>query len=152
MTFQLISFLWGHCHWHSFICFVQISVKNNKISLMDIQKGRKDVTCATPTPTGPLTDPVSLIRKRPFDHCANFKVKNCALFISSCFLSFHLATSTTPATSTTCTATVPPQPQYSYHDINVYSLAGLAPHITLNPTVSNPALAPCPRFLLCGVV
>uniref|UniRef100_A0A2D4HM53 CCR4-NOT transcription complex subunit 1 CAF1-binding domain-containing protein n=1 Tax=Micrurus lemniscatus lemniscatus TaxID=129467 RepID=A0A2D4HM53_MICLE len=45
-------------------------------------------------------------------------------------------TSTTSATSTTCTATVPPQPQYSYHDINVYSLGGLAPHITLNPTVS----------------
>ncbi|KAL9839323.1 LOW QUALITY PROTEIN: CCR4-NOT transcription complex subunit 1 [Geothlypis trichas] len=43
--------------------------------------------------------------------------------------------STTPATSTTCTATVPPQPQYSYHDINVYSLGGLAPHITLNPTI-----------------
>lgn len=47
-----------------------------------------------------------------------------------------LASSTTSATSTTCTATVPPQPQYSYHDINVYSLGGLAPHITLNPTVS----------------
>nr|XP_033796481.1 CCR4-NOT transcription complex subunit 1 isoform X3 [Geotrypetes seraphini] len=47
---------------------------------------------------------------------------------------------TTPATSTTCTVTVPPQPQYSYHDINVYSLAGLAPHITLNPTMFLTAL------------
>lgn len=57
----------------------------------------------------------------------------------SCFstnILYSTAASTTPATSTTCTATVPPQPQYSYHDINVYSLGGLAPHITLNPTVS----------------
>ncbi|KAM5263728.1 CCR4-NOT transcription complex subunit 1 isoform 3-T3 [Ctenodactylus gundi] len=58
-------------------------------------------------------------------------------------------TSTTPATSTTCTATVPPQPQYSYHDINVYSLAGLAPHITLNPTIplfqAHPQLKQCVR-------
>uniref|UniRef100_A0A8C4LUP1 CCR4-NOT transcription complex subunit 1 n=1 Tax=Equus asinus asinus TaxID=83772 RepID=A0A8C4LUP1_EQUAS len=72
-----------------------------------------------------------------------------ALFISSYFVSLHLATSTTPATSTTCTATVPPQPQYSYHDINVYSLAGLAPHITLNPTIplfqAHPQLKQCVR-------
>ncbi|XP_020746366.1 CCR4-NOT transcription complex subunit 1 isoform X7 [Odocoileus virginianus] len=58
-------------------------------------------------------------------------------------------TSTTPATSTTCAATVPPQPQYSYHDINVYSLAGLAPHITLNPTIplfqAHPQLKQCVR-------
>ncbi|XP_039331775.1 CCR4-NOT transcription complex subunit 1 isoform X6 [Saimiri boliviensis] len=58
-------------------------------------------------------------------------------------------TSTTPATNTTCTATVPPQPQYSYHDINVYSLAGLAPHITLNPTIplfqAHPQLKQCVR-------
>ncbi|KAM8774949.1 CCR4-NOT transcription complex subunit 1 isoform 3-T4 [Rhynchonycteris naso] len=58
-------------------------------------------------------------------------------------------TSTTPATSTACTATVPPQPQYSYHDINVYSLAGLAPHITLNPTIplfqAHPQLKQCVR-------
>ncbi|XP_010075687.1 PREDICTED: CCR4-NOT transcription complex subunit 1 [Pterocles gutturalis] len=57
--------------------------------------------------------------------------------------------STTPATSTTCTATVPPQPQYSYHDINVYSLGGLAPHITLNPTIplfqAHPQLKQCVR-------
>ncbi|XP_042293181.1 CCR4-NOT transcription complex subunit 1 isoform X2 [Sceloporus undulatus] len=57
--------------------------------------------------------------------------------------------STTPATSTTCTATVPPQPQYSYHDINVYSLGGLAPHITLNPTIplfqTHPQLKQCVR-------
>ncbi|XP_042293180.1 CCR4-NOT transcription complex subunit 1 isoform X1 [Sceloporus undulatus] len=59
------------------------------------------------------------------------------------------AASTTPATSTTCTATVPPQPQYSYHDINVYSLGGLAPHITLNPTIplfqTHPQLKQCVR-------
>ncbi|XP_065517048.1 CCR4-NOT transcription complex subunit 1-like isoform X2 [Lathamus discolor] len=58
-------------------------------------------------------------------------------------------TSTTPATSATCTATVPPQPQYSYHDINVYSLGGLAPHITLNPTIllfqAHPQLKQCVR-------
>ncbi|PIO34363.1 hypothetical protein AB205_0070670 [Aquarana catesbeiana] len=45
------------------------------------------------------------------------------------------ATATAPPPSTTCAATVPPQPQYSYHDIHVYSLAGIAPHITLNPTI-----------------
>ncbi|XP_033929606.1 CCR4-NOT transcription complex subunit 1-like isoform X9 [Melopsittacus undulatus] len=57
--------------------------------------------------------------------------------------------STTPATSATCTAMVPPQPQYSYHDINVYSLGGLAPHITLNPTIllfqAHPQLKQCVR-------
>ncbi|XP_037733762.1 CCR4-NOT transcription complex subunit 1 isoform X8 [Lepidochelys kempii] len=57
--------------------------------------------------------------------------------------------STTPATNTTCTASVPPQPQYSYHDINVYSLGGLAPHITLNPTIplfqAHPQLKQCVR-------
>ncbi|XP_067408837.1 CCR4-NOT transcription complex subunit 1 isoform X8 [Emydura macquarii macquarii] len=57
--------------------------------------------------------------------------------------------STTPATNTTCTASVPPQPQYSYHDINVYSLGGLAPHITLNPTIplfqTHPQLKQCVR-------
>ncbi|XP_061215358.1 CCR4-NOT transcription complex subunit 1 [Neopsephotus bourkii] len=57
--------------------------------------------------------------------------------------------STTLATSATCTATVPPQPQYSYHDINVYSLGGLAPHITLNPTIllfqAHPQLKQCVR-------
>uniref|UniRef100_A0A8D2Q535 CCR4-NOT transcription complex subunit 1 n=1 Tax=Varanus komodoensis TaxID=61221 RepID=A0A8D2Q535_VARKO len=60
-----------------------------------------------------------------------------------------LPASTTPATSTTCTATVPPQPQYSYHDINVYSLGGLAPHITLNPSIplfqAHPQLKQCVR-------
>ncbi|KAM9302308.1 CCR4-NOT transcription complex subunit 1 [Gastrophryne carolinensis] len=45
------------------------------------------------------------------------------------------ATATAPPPSTTCAPTVPPQPQYSYHDIHVYSLAGIAPHITLNPTI-----------------
>uniref|UniRef100_A0A8C3S0I4 CCR4-NOT transcription complex subunit 1 n=1 Tax=Chelydra serpentina TaxID=8475 RepID=A0A8C3S0I4_CHESE len=57
--------------------------------------------------------------------------------------------SITPATNTTCTASVPPQPQYSYHDINVYSLGGLAPHITLNPTIplfqAHPQLKQCVR-------
>ncbi|XP_030438102.1 CCR4-NOT transcription complex subunit 1 isoform X7 [Gopherus evgoodei] len=57
--------------------------------------------------------------------------------------------STTPATNTTCAASVPPQPQYSYHDINVYSLGGLAPHITLNPTIplfqAHPQLKQCVR-------
>uniref|UniRef100_A0A8C8VJC4 CCR4-NOT transcription complex subunit 1 n=1 Tax=Pelusios castaneus TaxID=367368 RepID=A0A8C8VJC4_9SAUR len=57
--------------------------------------------------------------------------------------------STTPATNTTCTASVPPQPQYSYHDINVYSLGGLAPHITLNPSIplfqAHPQLKQCVR-------
>ncbi|XP_074824547.1 CCR4-NOT transcription complex subunit 1 isoform X5 [Natator depressus] len=57
--------------------------------------------------------------------------------------------STTPATNSTCTASVPPQPQYSYHDINVYSLGGLAPHITLNPTIplfqAHPQLKQCVR-------
>lgn len=36
----------------------------------------------------------------------------------------------------TCTATGPPTPQFSYHDINVYALAGLAPHINININVS----------------
>ncbi|CAJ0940956.1 unnamed protein product [Ranitomeya imitator] len=64
---------------------------------------------------------------------------------SSC----HLATATAPPPSATCTATAPPQPQYSYHDIHVYSLAGLAPHITLNPTIplfqAHPQLKQCVR-------
>ncbi|XP_073420481.1 CCR4-NOT transcription complex subunit 1 isoform X2 [Dendrobates tinctorius] len=59
------------------------------------------------------------------------------------------ATATAPPPSATCTATAPPQPQYSYHDIHVYSLAGLAPHITLNPTIplfqAHPQLKQCVR-------
>ncbi|CAH2323826.1 CCR4-NOT transcription complex subunit 1 isoform X9 [Pelobates cultripes] len=59
------------------------------------------------------------------------------------------ATATAPPPSTTCTSSVPPQPQYSYHDIHVYSLAGLAPHITLNPTIplfqAHPQLKQCVR-------
>ncbi|XP_041077409.1 CCR4-NOT transcription complex subunit 1-like isoform X2 [Polyodon spathula] len=50
------------------------------------------------------------------------------------FLPFAAATST-PATTTTCTATGPPTPQFSYHDINVYALAGLAPHINFNQNI-----------------
>uniref|UniRef100_A0A8C5QAP2 CCR4-NOT transcription complex subunit 1 n=1 Tax=Leptobrachium leishanense TaxID=445787 RepID=A0A8C5QAP2_9ANUR len=59
------------------------------------------------------------------------------------------ATATVPPPSTTCTSGVPPQPQYSYHDIHVYSLAGLAPHITLNPSIplfqAHPHLKQCVR-------
>ncbi|XP_028814691.1 CCR4-NOT transcription complex subunit 1 isoform X3 [Denticeps clupeoides] len=54
-----------------------------------------------------------------------------------------------PATTTTCTATGPPTPQFSYHDINVYALAGLAPHININMTVpllqTHPQLKQCVR-------
>ncbi|XP_041123615.1 CCR4-NOT transcription complex subunit 1 isoform X3 [Polyodon spathula] len=50
------------------------------------------------------------------------------------FLPFAAAPST-PATTTTCTATGPPTPQFSYHDINVYALAGLAPHINFNQNI-----------------
>ncbi|MGH0142292.1 UNVERIFIED_CONTAM: hypothetical protein FKN15_002874 [Acipenser sinensis] len=50
------------------------------------------------------------------------------------FLPFAAAPST-PATTTTCTATGPPTPQFSYHDINVYALAGLAPHIHFNQNI-----------------
>ncbi|XP_068117639.1 CCR4-NOT transcription complex subunit 1-like isoform X2 [Hyperolius riggenbachi] len=46
------------------------------------------------------------------------------------------ADSTDSTTSTTSTGMVPQPPQYNYHDICVYSLAGLAPHITLNPKIS----------------
>ncbi|XP_041123618.1 CCR4-NOT transcription complex subunit 1 isoform X6 [Polyodon spathula] len=45
------------------------------------------------------------------------------------------AAPSTPATTTTCTATGPPTPQFSYHDINVYALAGLAPHINFNQNI-----------------
>ncbi|XP_066569701.1 CCR4-NOT transcription complex subunit 1 isoform X14 [Amia ocellicauda] len=59
------------------------------------------------------------------------------------------AAPSTPATTTTCTATGPPTPQFSYHDINVYALAGLAPHININPNIpllqAHPQLKQCVR-------
>ncbi|XP_056106928.1 CCR4-NOT transcription complex subunit 1 isoform X7 [Rhinichthys klamathensis goyatoka] len=61
-------------------------------------------------------------------------------------VSFTVAPST-PATTTTCTATGPPTPQFSYHDINVYALAGLAPHITIN--VNIPLLQAHPQLKQC---
>ncbi|XP_051787588.1 CCR4-NOT transcription complex subunit 1 isoform X1 [Erpetoichthys calabaricus] len=64
------------------------------------------------------------------------------------FLPFAAASST-PATTTACTTTGPPTPQFSYHDINVYSLAGLAPHININPNIplfqTHPQLKQCVR-------
>ncbi|XP_006641456.1 CCR4-NOT transcription complex subunit 1 isoform X11 [Lepisosteus oculatus] len=58
------------------------------------------------------------------------------------------AAPSTPATTTTCTATGPPTPQFSYHDINVYALAGLAPHINY-PNIpllqAHPQLKQCVR-------
>lgn len=52
------------------------------------------------------------------------------------FVPFAAPPSTPAATTTTCTSTGPPTPQFSYHDINVYALAGLAPHININANVS----------------
>uniref|UniRef100_A0A8C5HTK1 CCR4-NOT transcription complex subunit 1 n=1 Tax=Gouania willdenowi TaxID=441366 RepID=A0A8C5HTK1_GOUWI len=55
----------------------------------------------------------------------------------------------TPAATTTCTTTGPPTPQFSYHDINVYALAGLSPHININSTIpllqTHPQLKQCIR-------
>ncbi|XP_068460155.1 CCR4-NOT transcription complex subunit 1 isoform X10 [Clinocottus analis] len=54
----------------------------------------------------------------------------------------------TPAVITTaCTTTGPPTPQFSYHDINVYALAGLAPHININ--VNIPLLQAHPQLKQC---
>uniref|UniRef100_A0A8C4WXR9 CCR4-NOT transcription complex, subunit 1 n=1 Tax=Eptatretus burgeri TaxID=7764 RepID=A0A8C4WXR9_EPTBU len=49
-----------------------------------------------------------------------------------------LPAQTTIVTSgiTTTTTTGPPQPQFSFYDINVYSLAGLSPHITISPNIA----------------
>ncbi|XP_029991887.1 CCR4-NOT transcription complex subunit 1 isoform X15 [Sphaeramia orbicularis] len=55
--------------------------------------------------------------------------------------------STPAATTTTCTTTGPPTPQFSYHDINVYALAGLAPHININ--VNIPLLQAHPQLKQC---
>ncbi|XP_041694138.1 CCR4-NOT transcription complex subunit 1 isoform X13 [Coregonus clupeaformis] len=62
------------------------------------------------------------------------------------FLPFAAAPST-PAATTTCTATGPPTPQFSYHDINVYALAGLAPHININ--INIPLLQAHPQLKQC---
>ncbi|KAF5897986.1 CCR4-NOT transcription complex subunit 1 isoform X1 [Clarias magur] len=54
-----------------------------------------------------------------------------------------------PAATTTAATTGPPTPQFSYHDINVYALAGLAPHITINSSIpllqAHPQLKQCVR-------
>ncbi|XP_074532820.1 CCR4-NOT transcription complex subunit 1 isoform X2 [Halichoeres trimaculatus] len=55
--------------------------------------------------------------------------------------------STPAATTTTCTTTGPPTPQFSYHDINVYALAGLSPHININ--VNIPLLQAHPQLKQC---
>ncbi|XP_070299289.1 CCR4-NOT transcription complex subunit 1 isoform X20 [Salvelinus sp. IW2-2015] len=64
------------------------------------------------------------------------------------FLPFAAAPST-PAPTTACSATGPPTPQFSYHDINVYALAGLAPHINININIpllhAHPQLKQCVR-------
>ncbi|XP_010881785.1 CCR4-NOT transcription complex subunit 1 isoform X16 [Esox lucius] len=57
------------------------------------------------------------------------------------------AAPSTPAVTTTCTATGPPTPQFSYHDINVYALAGLAPHININ--INIPLLQAHPQLKQC---
>ncbi|XP_029908643.1 CCR4-NOT transcription complex subunit 1 isoform X4 [Myripristis murdjan] len=63
------------------------------------------------------------------------------------FIPFAAAPSTPAATTTTCTTTGPPTPQFSYHDINVYALAGLAPHININ--VNIPLLQAHPQLKQC---
>ncbi|KAL6480901.1 hypothetical protein MHYP_G00119340 [Metynnis hypsauchen] len=63
-------------------------------------------------------------------------------------LPFAAAPSAPAATATTAT-TGPPTPQFSYHDINVYALAGLAPHININANIpllqAHPQLKQCVR-------
>eukprot|EP00066_Takifugu_rubripes_P027282 XP_011616548.1 PREDICTED: CCR4-NOT transcription complex subunit 1 isoform X1 [Takifugu rubripes] len=65
------------------------------------------------------------------------------------FVPFAAPPSTPAATTASCAATGPPTPQFSYHDINVYALAGLAPHININTSVSllqaHPQLKQCVR-------
>ncbi|XP_063752641.1 CCR4-NOT transcription complex subunit 1 isoform X2 [Eleginops maclovinus] len=63
------------------------------------------------------------------------------------FVPFAAPPSTPAATTTPCTTTGPPTPQFSYHDINVYALAGLAPHININ--VNIPLLQAHPQLKQC---
>lgn len=70
-----------------------------------------------------------------------------ALVPTGDFVPFAAPPSTTAATTTTCTTTGPPTPQFSYHDINVYALAGLAPHININ--VNIPLLQAHPQLKQC---
>ncbi|XP_055365547.1 CCR4-NOT transcription complex subunit 1 isoform X2 [Betta splendens] len=63
------------------------------------------------------------------------------------FVPFPATPSTQASTTTTCTTTGPPTPQFSYHDINVYALAGLAPHININ--VNIPLLQAHPQLKQC---
>ncbi|KAK3536123.1 hypothetical protein QTP70_031029 [Hemibagrus guttatus] len=54
-----------------------------------------------------------------------------------------------PSSTATTATTGPPTPQFSYHDINVYALAGLAPHININSSIpllqAHPQLKQCVR-------
>ncbi|CAL9697168.1 unnamed protein product [Knipowitschia caucasica] len=65
------------------------------------------------------------------------------------FVPFPAPPSTPAATTTTCTTTGPPTPQFSYHDINVYALAGLSPHINMSTNLAllqaHPQLKQCVR-------
>ncbi|XP_072292046.1 CCR4-NOT transcription complex subunit 1 isoform X2 [Eucyclogobius newberryi] len=65
------------------------------------------------------------------------------------FVPFAAPPSTPAATTTPCTTTGPPTPQFSYHDINVYALAGLSPHININANIpllqAHPQLKQCVR-------
>ncbi|XP_060933176.1 CCR4-NOT transcription complex subunit 1 isoform X1 [Limanda limanda] len=63
------------------------------------------------------------------------------------FVPFAAPPSTPAATTPACTTTGPPTPQFSYHDINVYALAGLAPHININ--VNIPLLQAHPQLKQC---
>ncbi|XP_029289052.1 CCR4-NOT transcription complex subunit 1 isoform X7 [Cottoperca gobio] len=63
------------------------------------------------------------------------------------FVPFAAPPSTPATTTTICTTTGPPTPQFSYHDINVYALAGLAPHININ--VNIPLLQAHPQLKQC---
>ncbi|XP_068588021.1 CCR4-NOT transcription complex subunit 1 isoform X2 [Cebidichthys violaceus] len=63
------------------------------------------------------------------------------------FVPFAAPPSTPAVTTTACTTTGPPTPQFSYHDINVYALAGLAPHININ--VNIPLLQAHPQLKQC---